>query len=62
MFDLYSDPQEMVDIKNHQEDTAELLISKLLEKYLKLEKPENQTELPTEPEQLKILKSLGYVD
>ena len=61
MFDLSSDPQEKLDITGNRGDVTEQLKAKLLDRYMKLEKPGPQKEVSITPKQLEILKSLGYV-
>lgn len=62
MFDLSSDPQEKLDIKGNPDDVTDLLKVELLNKYKKIEKAGIQKEIIIKPQELKILKSLGYVE
>jgi arylsulfatase A-like enzyme len=61
MFDLSSDPQEKLEITGNPGGVTEQLKAKLLDKYMKLEKPGPQEKVSITPEQLEMLKSLGYV-
>jgi len=62
MFDLSSDPQEKSDIIGSPGDVTEQLKARLLDRYMKLEKPGQQKEVSITPEQLEMLKSLGYLE
>jgi len=61
MFDLSSDPQEKLEITGNPDGVTEQLKAKLLDRYMKLEKPGPQKDVSITPEQLEMLKSLGYV-
>jgi len=61
MFDLSSDPQEMLEITDNPDGVTEQLKAKLLDKYMKLEKPGPQKDVSITPEQLEMLRSLGYI-
>lgn len=62
VFDLSNDPGEKFDIKGNPDDVTEQLQTKLLERYMEIEKAGTQKEVTITSEQLKILKSLGYVE
>jgi arylsulfatase A-like enzyme len=62
LYDLMADPQEKVDASDYYEREAAELKGQLVEKFTSLGKPRGAKEAPLTPEQLKILKSLGYVE
>ena len=62
MFNLSEDPQEKLDIAGNPDVITEQLKGKLLERYIELEKPGTQANVMTGPDQIEILRSLGYVD
>ncbi len=61
MFDLSKDPLEKSDLMDDTNEVAQQLKARLLNKYIKLEKPAKQEQVPMSPERLEKLKSLGYI-
>jgi len=61
MFDLSSDPQEKSAITDNPDGVTEQLKARMLDKYMKLEKSGSQEEVSITPEQLEMLRSLGYL-
>ena len=61
MFDLSKDPLEKTDLMDDTNNLAKQLKTRLLDKYMELEKPKKQKEVPMSPERLEKLKSLGYI-
>jgi arylsulfatase A-like enzyme len=62
VFDLSKDPGEEFDIIGNPQDVTDQLKNELLGRYVKIERLGSQQKVSATPEQLEILKSLGYVE
>jgi len=62
VFDLSNDPAEEFDIMGNPQDVTDELKRELLGRYVKVERHGSLEKVQATPEQLEILKSLGYVE